>query len=143
MLRFCERHRTCGGKALRHAPYRQQQYWWGAWPVKWSWLAIFLALSAAACRAQITEYHNYPQTRGQIEQFQTPLLPDWLQLDGGLRGRLGGQAALGTNAQKGAAYLMPRVRGGARITPVPALQLYLQFQDTHAPGLSPRLTSAN
>src|ERR1700694_790004 len=111
MLRFCERHRTFGGKALRQASYRRPQYSWGAWPVKWSWLTLFFALSAVACSAQITEYGDYPKTRGQIEQFQTPLLPDWLQLDGELRGRLEGQTALGTNAQEGAAYLLSRVRG--------------------------------
>jgi hypothetical protein len=112
--------------------------WWKLYS-----LVIFIAMAAPASHAQITEYEDYPKTRGQIERFQSPGVPAWLELNGELRGRLEGQTALGAKSQQGAAYPLTRVRGGARITPIHALQFYLQFQDTHAPGLSPELTASN
>jgi hypothetical protein len=112
-------------------------------PATWLLVAFVSALCARASSAQITEYEDYPKTRGQIERFQTPAMPNWLQFDAELRGRLEGQTALGSRFQDGAAYMLSRVRGGARITPLHALQFYFQFQDTHAPFLSPQLTASN
>lgn len=140
---FRPRHHPSSGATQGHGLPRRHPLRWRAVAPGALLTGFFLALCATAASAQITEYEDYPKTRGQIERFQTPAMPAWLRLDGELRGRPEGQTALGTGFQDGAGYLLSRVRGGARITPLRPLQFYIQFQDTHALGLSSKLTSSN
>jgi hypothetical protein len=89
------------------------------------------------------QYTEYPETAGKTRQFQWKQLPSWLSFDWELRARVEGNTAYNGVSSDGEAYGLTRVRGGMHIDPAAFLSLHLQFQDTHAPGLTSQLVANN
>jgi hypothetical protein len=85
--------------------------------------------------AQTNIYAEYPQTRGQVQPLKWDLLPPWITLDVQLRGRTEGITAFEDASGNGRVYELTRVWGGLDVRPTRYLTGYLQFMDTHAPGL--------
>jgi len=84
----------------------------------------------------------YPKQQGKDQDLHLEQLPRWVSFDGELRGRSEYQSALGEVTGRGRYYELSRVRSGFTLRPAPWLSTYLQFQDTHALGLSLRNVAA-
>lgn len=85
----------------------------------------------------------YPKQQGKDQDLHLGQLPHWLSFDGELRGRSEYQSALGEVTGRGRYYELSRVRSGFTLRLAPWLSTYLQFQDTHALGLSLRNVAAS
>lgn len=98
-------------------------------------IGIFL-LSFVSAGAQIPNYSDYPQTRGKVQNFTWDSLPSWMSLDMQVRLRTEQQSAYQYTAANNRIYELTRVYGGLTIQPTESnFKAYLQFIDTHAPGL--------
>lgn len=85
----------------------------------------------------------YPRQQGKDQDLHQEQLPRWLSFDGELRGRSEYQSALSEVKGRGRYYELTRARGAFILRPTPWLTTYLQFQDTHALGLTLRTVAAN
>ncbi len=85
----------------------------------------------------------YPAHRGKPQDLHLEQLPSWLSFDGELRGRSEYQSALGEVTGRGRYYELTRARSAFTVRPTSWLTGYLQFQDTHALGLTLRTVAAN
>jgi hypothetical protein len=111
----------------------------------WPRAAFALTLLSLTGIAQTQGWHytDSPQTRGKTQQINCNCLSPWLPFDGEVRGRLEGETSYNGLSGSDQVYGLTRVRAGIRMQPVSFLTMRLQFQDTHAPGLSQLLVNSN
>ena len=100
-------------------------------------LAVFsqLVFSTLPALAQEPVYYDYPLNASKVQPLKSSKLPEWLVIDGELRGRIEGQTSLNLVPSNDRIYVLTRVRGGIMLKPTSFLHGYLQFHDTHALGL--------
>jgi hypothetical protein len=105
--------------------------------------AISLCALSPSASAQNSNYAEYPQRRGDVQPLEWKQLPPWLTLSMELRGRTEGNTSYNLTQDGDRIYELTRVFGSAEIRPSRFLTGYLQFIDTHAPGLPNRAQLAN
>ena len=93
--------------------------------------------------AQTLSYADYPQTRGQVQQWKLEDIPSWLSLDMQIRLRTEQQTSYLYISGNDRIYELTRTYGGATVQPTSYLTGYLQYIDTHALGLPVNIVASN
>ena len=86
---------------------------------------------------------DYPQDGGKVQALKWSRVPKWATLDLQLRGRTESQTSDNFVFGNEQLYELTRVWGGLEVRPAKWLRGYIQFIDTHAPGLASNDVAAN
>ena len=86
---------------------------------------------------------DYPQDSGKVQALAWHGVPQWATLDLQLRGRTESQTSDSFVSGNEQLYELTRAWGGLEVRPTKWLTGYIQFIDTHAPGLASNDVAAN
>ena len=99
-------------------------------------------LLCAQASAQSNAYASYPKKPSAVESLHWRQLPLWITLAMEFRGRTEGDTAFSDVSGNGRDYELTRVWGSLEMKPQRFVTGYLQFMDTHAPGLPLHLVAS-
>ena len=97
--------------------------------------AVWLAVSSAWAQPSAVHYIEYPGTLGKVQPLQWAGVPKWATIDFQLRERTENQTSINYTSGNDQLYELTRVWGGLEVRPARWLTGYVQFIDTHVPGL--------